>query len=75
MGNLISCPFGGAVFPVSPEYTITLGIKAYRRVTAVPDQVDLEAAASPAATVPGIMAECAPKNLDSAATIRAMRDS
>jgi acetyltransferase len=35
-----------------------LGIKAYPNLAALPEQVDLAAIATPAATVPGIIAEC-----------------
>ncbi len=57
--NLISNPFGGTVFPVSAKRPSVLGIKAYPKVGAVPEPVDLALVVTPARTVPGIMAECA----------------
>ncbi len=57
--NLISNPFGGTVYPVNPKRTSVLGIKAYPTIAAVPEQVDLTLIVTPAATVPGIVAECA----------------
>jgi acetyltransferase len=57
--NLISNPFGGTVFPVNARRPSVLGIKAYPRVGAVPEKVDLAVIATPADTVPGIVSECA----------------
>jgi acetyltransferase len=56
--NLISHPFGGTVFPVNLKRTSVLGIKAYPSLAALPEPVDLAVIATPAPTVPGIIAEC-----------------
>src|SRR5690554_7566076 len=56
--NLISSPFGGAVFPVNPKRASVLGIKAYPTISAVPEPVDLAVISTPAKTVPGIIKEC-----------------
>lgn len=56
--NLMSNSFGGAIFPVNPKRSSTLGIKAYPTVADVPDQIDLAIIVTPAATVPGIIREC-----------------
>ena len=56
--NLISNPFGGIVFPVNPQRHSILGIKAYPTIFDVPEPVDLAVIATPASTVPGIIAEC-----------------
>ncbi|MBD2506388.1 bifunctional acetate--CoA ligase family protein/GNAT family N-acetyltransferase [Nostoc muscorum FACHB-395] len=56
--NLISNPFGGTVFPVNPKRHSILGIKAYPTIFDVPEKVDLAVIATPATTVPGIIAEC-----------------
>lgn len=56
--NLISNPFGGAVFPVNSKRSHVLGVKAYPRVAEVPDQVDLAVIVTPAATVPAVIGEC-----------------
>ncbi len=56
--NLISNPFGGAVFPVNPKRSSVLGIKAYPSVREVPEQIDLAVVVTPAPTVPGIIKEC-----------------
>ena len=56
--NLISSPFGGAVFPINPKYPAVLGIKAYPNISSVPDPVDLAVIVTPAPTVPDLVGEC-----------------
>ena len=56
--NLISNPFGGIVFPVNAQRASVLGIKAYPNLAALPQPVELAVIATPAPTVPGIIAEC-----------------
>lgn len=56
--NLISHPFGGIVFPVNPKQSSVLGIKAYPRLSSLPEPVDLAVIATPAPTVPDLIAEC-----------------
>ncbi len=69
--NLISHPFGGAVFPVNPKRRSVLGVKAYPTLTAVPDQVDLAVVVTPAPSVPAIMRECVEKRVKGAIVISA----
>ena len=57
--NLISSPFGGAVFPVNPTRSSVLGIRAYPNVASLPEPVDLAVIVTPAHTVPSIVQECA----------------
>ncbi len=57
--NLLNNPFGGVVFPVNPKRPHVLGIKAYPTILDVPQAVDLAIIATPAATVPGLVDECA----------------
>ncbi len=61
--NLISSPFGGPVFPVNPGRASVLGIKAYPSLDAIPDPVDLAVIVTPAASAPGLVAECAAKGV------------
>ncbi len=56
--NLVTASSGKTIFPVHPQRTSVLGIKAYPTVGAVPAVVDLAIIATPAATVPGIVREC-----------------
>jgi acetyltransferase len=56
--NLVSNPFGGAVYPVNTRHKQVLGIKAYPSIGSVPETVDLAVIVTPAPTVPGIIEEC-----------------
>ena len=58
LANLLGSPFGGAVFPVNPKRRYVLGIKAYPTIGDVPETIDLAVIATPAPTVPGVIAEC-----------------
>jgi acetyltransferase len=69
--NLIDSPFGGAVFPVNPNRSSILGIRAYPNVSAVPDKVDLAVVVTPAKFVPGVMKECADLGIPGAIIISA----
>jgi acyl-CoA synthetase (NDP forming) len=56
--NLISTPFGGTVFPVNPKRQSVLGIQAYPSLSALPVPADLAVIATPATSVPAVIAEC-----------------
>ncbi len=56
--NLVSSPFGGTVYPVSAKRPSVLGVKAYKSIAQVPEQVDLAIIVTPASSVPGIVHEC-----------------
>ena len=68
---LVSSPFGGTVYPVNKDRPSVLGIKAYPNVAATPEAVDLAVVATPAATVPGIIAECVQAGVKTAVIISA----
>lgn len=69
--NLISSPFGGAVFPVNPKRSSVLGIKAYPSIAEVPEAVDLAVIATPASTVPSVIQECVDVGVKGAIVISA----
>src|SRR5688572_14374984 len=69
--NLMSNPFGGAVFPVNPKRSAVLGIKAYPNIAAVPEKVDLAVVVTPAPTVPDVIAQCAEAGVKGAIVISA----
>ena len=56
--NLLLTPFGGGVFPVNPTRSKVLGIKAYKTIGDVPEQVDLAVICIPAKRVLGAVHEC-----------------
>lgn len=69
MENLQS--FGGRVFPVNPNHSTILGQKAFPKIRDVSEDVDLAVIATPAATVPEIVGECAAAGVKGAVIISA----
>jgi acetyltransferase len=69
--NLISNPFGGAVYPVNPKQKSVLGIRASHSLSDLPERVDLAVIATPAAGVPEIIRECAAAGVRGAIVISA----
>lgn len=69
--NLIRNPFGGTVFPVNPQRSSILGIRAYPSIAEVPEPVDLAVIVTPAPTVPGIIGECVEAGVPGAIVISA----
>src|SRR5438094_636319 len=69
--NLIGSPFGGTVYPVNPSRPNVLGIRAYPRIAAVPEPVDLAVVVTPAPTVPGVIGECVEAGVKGAIIISA----
>jgi len=69
--NLVTSPFGGTVFPVNPKRPSVLGVKAYKHISEVPEAVDLAVIVTPAATVPGVIHDCAEQGVRGAIVISA----
>jgi acetyltransferase len=69
--NLISTPFGGTVFPVNPKRPSVLGIQAYPSLSALPAPADLAVIATPATSVPAVIAECVETGVKGAIVISA----
>ena len=69
--NLLASDFGGAVFPVNPLHETVLGREAFARIGDVPAKIDLAVIVTPAATVPGVIAECADAGVPGAVIISA----
>ena len=69
--NLVSNPFGGTVFPINPKRPSVLGVKAYKHISEVPEQVDLAVLVTPAASVPGIIHDCGEEGVKAAIVISA----
>lgn len=69
--NLISSPFGGAVFPVNPKRSSILGIKAYPNIASVPEPVDLVVITIPAPAIPNVIKECVDQGVRGAVIISA----
>ncbi len=69
--NLISSPFGGAVYAVHPTRHNVLGVRAYPSIGAIGDKVDLAVIVTPAETVPDLLRECGDAGVKGAIIISA----
>ena len=63
--------FRGHVFPTNPNHATLLGQKTFPKIADTPKDIDLAVIATPAATVPGIIAECAAAGVKGAVIISA----
>lgn len=59
--NFMDTKFRGRVCPVNPKYEEIGGLKCYPKVSAISGKVDCVIVATPAETVPDIVADCAVK--------------
>jgi len=64
-------PIGGTVYPVNPRRHSVLGIQAQPTIDAIPETVELAVIATPAATVPDLVADCAAKGVGAAIVLSA----
>jgi acetyltransferase len=64
-------PFGGRVFPINPNRSAILGQNTFPTIGAVPEDIDLAVIATPAATVPQIVSDCAAAGVKGAVVISA----
>jgi acetyltransferase len=69
MENLLS--FDGTVYPINPKRSMVLGVKAFANIADTPEPVDLVVIATPAATVPNLVSECAAAGVKGAVIISA----
>ena len=63
--------FAGAVYPVNPKHAEVCGRRAWPSVAAIGGPVDLAVVITPAATVPGVVAECGAAGVRGAIVISA----
>jgi acetyl coenzyme A synthetase (ADP forming)-like protein len=61
--NLLDLGFKGRIYPVNPNADEVLGLKAYPRVNAIDDNLDMAIIIVPAPTVPSVMRDCAEKRV------------
>ncbi len=69
--NLTTTPFGGTVYPVNAQRPSILGVKAYPKVSLLPEVVDLVVICTPAATVPALVKECGEHGIKAVVVISA----
>ena len=56
--RLLGAPFHGPVYPVHPEADAVAGVKAFRSVAALPDEIDVAVICVPAAEVNAVIEDC-----------------
>ena len=71
MRNLLGNPFGGVVYPINPKRRTVHGVHCYPDLASVPEAVDLAVIATPAPTVPALVADCAYRGVPAAIVISA----
>jgi acetyltransferase len=71
MWNLVTSPFGGTVYPVNPKRPSVLGVKAYKSISDIPEQVDLAVIVTPPPSIPGLIRECGANGVRGAVVISA----
>lgn len=69
--NLMSTSFGGTIYPVNPKRKSILGIKAYKSVKDIPEQVELAVIVIPAPYVPAVIQDCVDMGVKGAIIISA----
>ncbi len=69
--NLLASGFTGPVVPINPKYTSVRERQCHKRITDVPDRIDLAVIATPAAVIPGIIRELGEAGVESAIVLSA----
>src|ERR1043166_7011005 len=69
--NLVTSPFGGTVYPVNPKRPSVLGVKAYKSISDIPEEVDLAVIVTPPPSIPGVIRECGENGVRGAIVISA----
>lgn len=71
MRNLLSGGYAGPIMPVNPRYESVAGVIAYADVASLPKIPDLAVICTPAATVPGVIAELGERGTRAAVVLTA----
>ncbi len=69
--NLLTGKDRRKIYPVNLNRETVMGLKCYPSVSKIPEHVDLAVIATPARTVPAIVAECAKAGVDGAVILSA----
>ena len=69
--NLCNGTFRGKVYAVNPKRAEVLGLRAYAKISDIPEKVDLAVVVTPARTVPGVVGECVDAGVHAAVVISA----
>jgi acetyltransferase len=71
LANLKAMGFSGALHPVNPRYEEVMGLKCFPDVKAIERTPDLAVIATPAATVPDVVRQCAQEGVSGAIVLSA----
>ena len=71
MRNLLTGGFGGPVWPVNPRHATVAGVRAYANAAELPATPDLAVICTPAAAVPGVIAQLARRGCRAAIVLSA----
>ncbi len=63
--------YKGKIYPITPSNELVSGLKAYKSVLEVPDQIDLAVVATPNRSVPKVMEEIGKKKIKGAIVVSA----
>jgi acetyltransferase len=69
--NMQAAGFRGPLYAVNPKYASVGGMRCFPSLSALPKAVDLAVVATPASTVPGIIAQCGRAGIRAAVVITA----
>jgi len=69
--NLARGGFKGALYPINPKYESIRSFRAYPSILQAPEHVDLAVIATPIATIPAIVADCAKARVGGAVILSA----
>jgi len=69
--NLLFAGYNGCVYPINAKARSVLGVRAYSRVTDVPDDIDLAVVLVPAGFVPQVLKDAGKKGIKGAIVISA----
>lgn len=63
VGRLVKFGYEGKIYPINPQATNILGLRAYPTIASVPDSVDYAIISVPARLVPKLVQECISKGV------------
>lgn len=69
--QLLDDRYDGSIYPINPNETTVLGLRAYRSVLDVDGPIDTALVCTPAATLPDILGQCGKKGVSGAVVLAA----
>ena len=63
LSNLIEGKFRGKVYPINPKADEILGLRCYKSILDVPDEIDLAVLIVPAKIIPEVLMDCVSKGV------------